>query len=95
MRGGWVYIVTDRPNGTIYVGVTNDIARRAPEHRTGALGGFTKKYDLRRLVYVERHEDIAAAIQREHNIKHWPRTWKVRLILKTNPAWDDLYDTLL
>jgi putative endonuclease len=56
--------------------------------------GFTKRYRLRRLVYVERHDDIRAAIQREKNIKHWSRTWKVRLILATNPAWEDLYDRL-
>jgi putative endonuclease len=91
-RGGWGYIMTNRPNGTLYVGVTNDIARRAFEHWTGAVPGFTKRYGLRRLVHVERHEEILPAIQREKNIKDWPRAWKIRLILGQNPDWEDLYD---
>jgi putative endonuclease len=86
--------MTNRPNGTLYVGVTSDLARRAWEHRTGTIAGFTKRYRLTRLVYAERHEEIGIAIQRERNMKHWPRTWKVRLILAQNPAWDDLYDHL-
>jgi putative endonuclease len=94
MKGGWVYIMTNRPHGTLYVGVTNDIARRAHEHRTG-LGGFTSRYGLHRLVYAERQEEILAAIQREKNIKEWPRAWKVRLIERLNPEWRDLYDDLL
>ncbi len=94
MPGGWVYIVTNRPNGILYVGVTSDIARRAWEHREGIVDGFTKRYGLKRLVYAERHEDIRIAIQREHNIKHWRRSWKVQLILADNPDWDDLYDRL-
>ena len=95
MRGGFVYIMTNRPNGTLYVGVTNDIARRAYEHRHGLISGFTKRYGLKRLVYAEPHELIVAAIQREKTMKHWPRAWKVRLILGANPNWDDLYDTLV
>jgi len=95
MKGGWVYILTNRPNGTLYVGVTADIARRVYEHREGLVEGFTKRYGLKRLVYVERHDDIRDAIQREKNIKHWRRVWKVRLILANNPEWWDLYDTLL
>jgi len=94
MKGGWVYIMTNRPNGTLYVGVTADLPRRFWEHRQGAADGFTKKYDLKRLVYAEPHDTIEAAIQREKNIKHWPRKWKVRLILDTNPDCDDLYDQL-
>ena len=85
MRGGFVYIMTNRPNGTLYVGVTNDIARRAYEHRHGLISGFTKRYGLKRLVYAEPHESIVAAIQREKTMKHWPRAWKVRLILGANP----------
>ena len=73
MRGGWVYIVTNRPNGTLYLGATGDIARRAWEHREGVVDGFTKRYGLTRLVYAERHDDIAAAIRREKTMKHWPR----------------------
>jgi putative endonuclease len=94
MAGGWVYIVTNRPNGTLYTGVTANIARRAWEHREGLVEGFTKRYGLKRLVYVEPFADIGSAIQREHNMKHWPRAWKVRLILVANPEWDDLYDQL-
>ena len=94
MRGGWVYIMTNRANGTLYLGVTSDIARRAWEHREGVAEGFTRRYGLKRLVYVERHEGIAAAIQREKTLKHWPRAWKVNLILERNPGWDDLYETL-
>jgi putative endonuclease len=88
------YIVTNRPNGTLYVGVTSDLARRAWEHREGVAEGFTKRCGLKRLVYAERHEDIRIAIQREQNLKHWPRAWKVRLILADNPDWNDLYDQL-
>ena len=95
MSGGWVYIMTNKPNGTLYVGVTSDIARRAWEHREGVVDGHTKRYGIKRLVYVERHEEISLAIQREKTIKHWPRAWKVVLILKNNPDWDDLYDLLL
>ena len=95
MRAGYVYFLTNRPNGTLYVGVTSDLIRRISEHREASIDGFTKQYDLKRLVYFEVFDDIRAAIQREKNIKHWSRTWKVRLILKKNPNWDDLYDSLL
>ncbi|MCW0233867.1 MAG: GIY-YIG nuclease family protein [Ferrovibrio sp.] len=94
MAGGWVYIVTNRPNGTLYVGVTSDIARRAWEHREGVVAGFTKTYGLKHLVYVERHEDIRIAIQREKSIKHWSRNRKLQMIHAANPDWRDLYDTL-
>ena len=95
MRGGWVYIMTNRPNGTLYVGVTSDIARRAWEHREGLVVGFTKRYGLKRLVYTERYEDISIALQREKAMKHWSRAWKVNLILKANPNWEDLANTLV
>ncbi|HUB94680.1 MAG TPA: GIY-YIG nuclease family protein [Stellaceae bacterium] len=94
MTDGWVYIMTNRPNGTLYVGVTSNLPRRAWEHREGVADGFTKRYGLKRLVFAEHHDDIAVAIQREHTMKHWPRAWKVRLILAVNPSWDDLYDRL-
>jgi putative endonuclease len=68
---GWVYILTNRPNGTLYVGVTDNLARRIWEHREGVVEGFTKRYGLKRLVCVEHHEDIRLARQREQNIKHW------------------------
>jgi len=92
--GGYVYILTNRPNGTLYVGVTNDLVRRVAEHREGAVKGFTKTYGLSRLVYFEVYDDIRTAIQREKNMKHWSRTWKVRLILSSNPQWHDLFDSL-
>ena len=95
MKGGWVYIMTNRPNGILYVGVTSNLARRAWEHREGIVDGFTRRYGLKRLVYAEFYEDISSAIQREKNIKHWPRAWKVRLVREHNPAWDDLYGTLI
>ena len=94
MKGGWVYMMTDRPNGTLYIGVTSDLARRTWEHRTGGVPGFTQRYGLKRLVWAERHEDIRLAIQREKNLKTWPRAWKVRLIHASNPSWEDLYDQL-
>jgi putative endonuclease len=94
MSGGWVYIMTNRPNGALYVGVTDDIARRAWEHRAGLIEGFTSRYGLKRLVFAERYGDMRIARQRERNMKHWPRAWKGRLIHAQNPIWDDLYDRL-
>jgi putative endonuclease len=95
MSGGWVYIMTNERNGTLYVGVTSDIARRAWENRSGQGDGFTKKYGLKRLVYAEQHDRIEDAIQREKRIKHWSRKWKLDLIEAQNPDWDDLYETLI
>lgn len=91
---GTVYILTNRPNGILYTGVTADLSRRIFEHREGRGSVFTRRYGLTRLVYYEHHDDIRAAIQRETNLKHYSRAWKVRLILVTNPDWDDLYETL-
>ena len=95
MAGGWVYFLTNRPNGILYAGVTSDIAKRAFEHREGAVKGFTKRYGLKRLVYYERFDDVRDAIQREKTIKHWSHAWKVRLIHGMNPEWNNLYDTFL
>ncbi|MFZ0072809.1 MAG: GIY-YIG nuclease family protein [Xanthobacteraceae bacterium] len=95
MRGGWIYILTNRPNGTLYIGVTSNLIQRVWQHREGVVPGFTKRYGLKRLVYFEAYDDISVAIQREKNVKHWPRTWKVRLILASNPEWRDLYKTLI
>ena len=94
MRGGWVYIMTNRPDGTLYTGVTSDIARRAYEHREGLIDGFTRRYGLKRLVLIEFYEDIRDAIQREKNTKHYSRAWTARLILDGNPDWRDLYEDL-
>jgi putative endonuclease len=95
MPGGWVYIMTNRPNGTLYVGVTSDLVARVCQHREGHVEGFTKRYGLKRLVHAEFHDDIAQAIQRETSIKRWPRAWKVNLIRERNWNWDDLYSTLI
>jgi putative endonuclease len=95
MAGGWVYIMTNRPSGTLYVGVTNDLVRRVWEHREDLGGLFTRRYGLHRLVYFERYDDIRTAIQRETSLKRWPRAWKVRLLAAENPEWDDLYPGLL
>jgi len=94
MPGGWVYFMSNRPNGALYVGVTSDLVKRVWEHREGVVPGFTMRYGLKRLVYFEPHDEIVAAIQREKSIKRWPRSWKVNLIVKANIHWDDLYDTL-
>jgi putative endonuclease len=93
-RGGWIYIMTNRRNSTLYLGVTSDLSRRIWEHREGFVPGFTKTYGLKHLVYYESFDDIRLAIQREKTMKHWPRAWKVRLIHGLNPEWDDLYETL-
>ncbi len=92
--GGRVYIMSNRRNGTLYIGVTNDLVRRVREHREGLGRSFVRKYGLTRLVHCERHEDIRIAIQRETSLKRWPRAWKVRLFAKQNPEWQDLYPTL-
>jgi putative endonuclease len=79
----------------LYIGVTNDLARRVWEHREGLVDGFTKRYGLKLLVHAEQHDDICDAIQREKTMKRWPRAWKVRLIHTHNPTWDDLYERAL
>jgi putative endonuclease len=91
---GWVYIMTNKPNGILYVGVTSSLRHRAWQHRTGAVPGFTKKYGLKRLVLAEPHQTIQSAIRREKVIKGWSRAWKIRLIVEHNPDWADLYDQL-
>jgi putative endonuclease len=77
--------MASRKNGTLYIGVTNDTARRAYEHREGLLPGFTKRYIVKRLIHIEPFDDIRSAIQREKNLKKWPRAWKIALIEETNP----------
>jgi len=91
----WVYILASRPGGTLYVGVTRDLIRRIFEHRSKLIGGFTKRYGVTRLVYFEEHSTALAAIQREKNIKHWPREWKIDLIVSMNPDWQYLYDEIV
>ena len=87
----WLYILASKPGGTLYVGVTNDLVRRVFEHRQASVEGFTKRYDVKLLVYYEQHETVPLAIQREKNIKHWLREWKIDLIVSLNPEWRDLY----
>jgi putative endonuclease len=91
----WVYVLASRPGGTLYVGVTNDLIRRVHEHREGLVPGFTKRYGVKRLVYYEQHDAALNAIQREKNIKHWSREWKIDLVLSLNPDWRDLYDEIV
>ncbi len=92
--GGSVYILASKPNGTLYVGVTSNLAKRVWEHREGVVPGFTRDYGVKRLVWFEAHERIETAIQREHNIKHWSRQWKIDLIRAMNPEWRDLWDEI-
>ena len=89
-----VYILASKRNGTLYVGVTSDIARRAWQHRSNAVGGFVRDYGVHRLVFVEFHETMANATLREKRIKKWRRTWKLELIERHNRQWRDLYEEL-
>ena len=90
----WVYILASRKRGTLYIGVTSNLARRVSEHRKGRGSRFVKQYRVTRLVYAEPHEEIENAIQREKTMKEWRRAWKVMLIESVNPEWNDLYDAL-
>ncbi|WP_114391032.1 GIY-YIG nuclease family protein [Notoacmeibacter marinus] len=87
---GFVYMLASQKNGTLYVGVTNSLARRIPEHRE-AKKGFTARYGCHRLVWYEEHFDVRDAIQREKTMKRWPRAWKVALIEEHNPDWNELF----
>jgi len=91
----YVYILASRRNGTIYIGVTNDLARRVWEHRKGLIPGFTKTYGVKMLVYYEEFDDIHAAIHREKRLKKYKREWKINLIQAKNIEWADLYETLI
>ena len=91
----YVYIMTNRAYGTLYIGVTNNMARRAWEHRDGIVEGFTKQHALKRLVYYEAFESITDAIRREKRLKRWNRAWKIALIEAQNPNWEDLFPLLV
>jgi len=91
----YVYILASKRNGTLYVGVTSDLARRVSEHRDGVVRGFTKKYGVKRLVYFESFGDIHDAIHRESRLKKYKREWKMNLIQKDNAEWNDLYETVI
>ena len=90
----YVYIMASRKHGTLYVGVTNDLIRRAYEHRTDAVKGFTSRYRIHLLVWFECYDDPLTTIAREKEIKKWRREWKTNLIEKTNPEWVDLFESL-
>jgi len=95
MAYAYVYILANKPNGTLYTGVTSDLLKRVDEHKNDVIAGFTKKYQVHILVYYEPHDDINAAITREKQIKAWKRQWKIELIEKENPHWNDLFLDLL
>jgi putative endonuclease len=91
----YTYILANERNGTLYIGVTNNLIKRVYEHKNGLADGFTKKYNIHMLVYFETVEDIQSAIIREKQLKKWERNWKLALIEKNNPVWKDLYEDLL
>ena len=88
----YVYILASKRNGTLYIGITSDLMQRVWNHKNKIVEGFTQKYDVDKLVYYEIYDDAQAAILREKQLKKWRRAWKLRLIEKMNPAWNDLYD---
>ncbi len=90
-----VYILASAPNGTLYIGVTNDLVRRIWEHKNDAADGFTTRYGVHSLVWFEHHETMPLAIEREKQLKKWRRPWKIALIEQMNPCWDDLYPAIL
>lgn len=91
----WVYIMSNRRDGVLYIGVTADLSRRIVQHREGKGSAFCRRYGLTRLVYAEKHDSIEDAIAREKTMKAWKRAWKIELIEGVNPAWDDLFDVVL
>jgi putative endonuclease len=95
MKQYYLYILASKNNGTLYIGVTNNLVRRVYEHKEGLIEGFTKKYNVKNLVYYEVHNDIYEAIKREKAMKKWLRKWKTELIEKTNPNWKDLYAEII
>jgi putative endonuclease len=92
---GQVYILASRKHGNLYIGVSSDLPKRIYEHRIGAIRGFTRRYGIKRLVYFETFDDIEAAILREKRMKEWQRNWKIQLIERDNPHWDDLAVSVL
>jgi putative endonuclease len=91
MKSFYVYILCSKKNGTLYIGVTNDLNQRTQTHKAKLISGFTKKYNVFQLVYFEVFESITAAIRREKQLKKWNRLWKIQLIEKMNPTWRNLY----
>mgnify|MGYP006284525181 CR=1 FL=1 len=95
MRNYYVYLLASNQNGTLYIGVTNDLIRRVYEHKNKMVEGFSKKYSVDKLVWFERYNSIEDAIKREKQLKNWRRSWKVALIERDNSEWNDLYGLLL
>ena len=95
MNTYYVYILASKKNDTLYIGVTDNLIRRVYEHKNDLIDGFTKKYNVHKLVYYEQTNDINSAIQREKQLKKWHRQWKIDLIKKNNPNWDDFYKALV
>ena len=91
MKKYYVYILCSERNGTLYIGVTDDLARRVYEHKTKVIAGFTSQHSVDRLVYAEEYESVYDALKREKLLKRWDRAWKIELIEKANPDWNDLY----
>ena len=94
MKAPCVYILASKPNGTLYIGATSNLAQRVWQHKNDFVEGFTKRYGVHRLVWYEAHESMEGALTREIMLKRWKRTWKIELIEKDNPTWSDLSDTL-
>lgn len=94
-RSYYVYILASKRNGVLYIGMTNDLARRVFEHKQGTVKGFAKKYHIDKLVYYEQTIDVNEAIMREKRLKKWKRNWKIQLIEQQNPEWKDLYDSIM
>ena len=94
MKLYYVYILASQRNGTLYIGITNDLKRRVFEHKEGLIDGFTKEYKVNQLVYFEQTPDVRSAIAREKRLKEWKRQWKIELVEKENLTWIDLYDSL-
>lgn len=89
-----VYILANKKNGTLYIGVTSDLVKRIWEHKRDLIKGFTKRYKIHNLVWYELHNNMDTAIEREKNMKEWQRDWKIKVIEKDNPNWKDLYDSI-
>ena len=95
MKAGYVYIMANKRNGTLYIGVTSNLPQRVWEHREGQVEGFTRKYDCKMLVWFEAYDDLQMARHRELQMKKWKRLWKLRVIEEMNPEWDDLFESLI
>ena len=95
MKNYYVYILTNKKNGVLYIGMTSSLIKRIQEHREKLVKGFTEKYNIHKLIYYEQTEDISSALAREKSLKKWNRNWKIQLIEKENPNWEDLYFNII